>query len=175
MSDGFGGTQTFNLFSANDPTDQNFSYYAQSAKLPKFSIKRAKAAYYGIDFRVPTVITFDHSWTCKILLEQDMIIYEKLRDWYKLISDLSKNGGGIKTIPNINLRISLLNAEHTHFTTSYVLTGVWPNKIPELSLAYKADDNEAKMLDVEFKYQYCYKDDSFKSDDDPLNAANIWR
>jgi hypothetical protein len=165
--------QQFQLFNAdpNQP-DQNFSYYAQSASLPKFSVNKANAKFYGIDFRVPTVIKYEHQWQCEILLEQDMIMYEKLRTWAKLLSDLRLNGGGIKTIPDVSLRVSLLNAEHTQFTTSFVLAGVWLTEIPEIKLEYKDNDTAPLKVTPKFQYQYCYRDDKFDLTADPLSAKN---
>lgn len=174
MNDGY-GEQSFTLFNNSQEADQNFSYYAQSASLPKFSVQKAKAAFYGNEFRVPTVIQYEHDWSIKVLLEQDMIMYDKLRAWMDIISDLKNNGGGLKTIPNINMRILLLNSQHTEFTTSYVLTGVWPTNVGEIGLAYKQDDGEAKTIDLKIKYQYCYEDPNFDTKADPLNAQNVWR
>ena len=164
---------TFDLFnSEKDSPDQNFSYYAQSARLPAFEISKATASYYGTEFRLPTVIKYQHDWDVTLLLEQDMIMYEKLRSWMKMISDLSMNGGGYKTIPNVDMRISLLNSDHTMFTTSYRMVGVWPTNIPEIKLEYKQDDTSPITLPAKFKYQYCYRDDNFDGSGDPLAAGN---
>ena len=59
-----------NYYFQNDSAspDQNFSYYCQSGKIPAFSIKKASVDYYGTNFRIPTVMTFDHTWDCKIIL-----------------------------------------------------------------------------------------------------------
>lgn len=165
------GYKEFNIFNNDASPDQNFTYYAQSASLPKFQIVKAKAWYYGNDFRVPTTIQYEHDYTVKIFLEQDMIMYEKLRDWMREISDIHNNGGGYKTIPNIAMRLNLLDSTHKRFTTSYVLEGVWPTNIPTVSLKYQ-EDNSPLTIDCKFKYQYCYRDDSFSTDDDPLKASN---
>jgi hypothetical protein len=57
-------------------------------------VAKAAVPCYGNDFRVPTVKTFGHDWQCKIMLEQDMIIYDRLKSWMRTISDLKYNGGG---------------------------------------------------------------------------------
>lgn len=172
MQDGVGGLYDFNLFNNNPALpDQNFTYYAQSASLPKFQIQKADVPYYGTAFRVPTVLTFDHDWSCRILIEQDMVMYEKLRAWQKMISSLEQSGGGIKTIPDISLRINMLNAQHTEFTRSYVLTGVWPTSIPEIPLKYENNVSTAMTIDAKFKYQYCYPDDDFSTNLDPLSYS----
>lgn len=91
-----GGGVQFDLFN-HDPSnpEENFTYYAQSASLPSFEVVKASVNYYGNNFRVPTVIKYEHDWTVTILLEQDMIMYEKLRRWMQMISDLRMNGGRI--------------------------------------------------------------------------------
>lgn len=128
-----------NYWFQNDPSmpDQNFSYYCQSGKIPNFKINKAKVAYYGTDFRVPTVMTFDHSWDCKIILQQDMIMFDKLKAWMKHISDIRNNGGGTKQIPNVDLRLNLLDSTHQYFTTSFVMVGVWPTSMSDIKLSYK--------------------------------------
>ena len=154
-----------------DPADK-FAYYAQSATLPKVGIVKAKATYYGTEFRTPTVVQYDHEYTVKILLEQDMIMYKRLCDWVKLISDLKNNGGGRKVIPDMKLRLNLLDSSHQVFTTSYVMEGVWPNKIDDISLKYAASDTTPVTVTAHFKYQYCYRDDNLDTNGDPLSALN---
>lgn len=175
MGDGFGGTQTFDLFDNSSNPDENFTYYAQSGSIPKFTVNKAAVNYYATEFRTPTVIQYEHDWSVKILLEQDMIMYEKLRTWMKLMTNLENSGGGIKTIPNINMRISLMNAEHTYFTTSYVMVGIWPTQIPKISLKYESGSSQAMTLDCKFKYQYCYRDDEFDLSQDPLDVKNHYK
>lgn len=175
MGDGFGGTQTFDLFDNSSNPDENFTYYAQSGSIPKFTVNKAAVNYYATEFRTPTVIQYEHDWSVKILLEQDMIMYEKLRTWMKLMTNLENSGGGIKTIPNINMRISLMNAEHTYFTTSYVMVGIWPTQIPKINLKYESGSSQAMTLDCKFKYQYCYRDDAFDLSQDPLDVKNHYK
>lgn len=174
LGNDYSGYQPFTLFNNSESPDQNFTYYAQSASLPKIGIVKSKASYYGTEFRIPTVIQYEHDYTVKILLEQDMIMYEKLRQWMRMISDLKYNGGGIKSIPSVALRLNLLDSTHQNFTTSYVLEGVWPTNIAEIPLKYAQDDNTPVSCDCKFKYQYCYRDDSFGTSTpnpyDPLSA-----
>lgn len=167
-------TNEFTLFNV-DPNrpDENFSYYAQSASIPKFSLNKANVNYYSTQFRVPTTIQYDHSFQCKMLIEQDMIMYEKLRTWAKMISDIRNNGGGIKTIPEVSLRLNLLDSTHAYFTNSFILTGVWLGKVPEIQLAYKDSDTTPLTVNVDFKYQYCYQaEDDDLQKWDPLSASN---
>jgi hypothetical protein len=167
-------SQDFTLFNT-DPNkpEENFSYYAQSATIPKFSVGNANVSYYSTQFRVPTVVQYEHNFQCKILLEQDMIMYEKFRTWAKIISDIRNNGGGIKTIPDVSLRLNLLDSTHAYFTNSFILTGVWISRVPTVELAYKESDTTALTATVDFRYQYCYqaKDEELQKWD-PLSASN---
>jgi hypothetical protein len=97
-----------------------------------------------------------------------MIMFDKLKRWMNHISDIKNNGGGTKKIPNVDLRLNLLDSTHQKFTTSFVMVGVWPTSISETSLAYKNGDNNALTLTASFKYQYCYRDDNFDTSADPL-------
>lgn len=97
-----------------------------------------------------------------------MIMFNKLKAWMKHISDIKYNGGGTKKIPNVDLRLNLLDSTHKHFTTSFVMVGVWPTSMSEIKLAYKDSDNTPLQLTANFKYQYCYRDDNFDTSADPL-------
>ena len=81
------------LFSDQTNPDQNFTYYAQSASLPQINIVKGTAHYFGTQFRIPGTVQYQHDYTVKILLEQDMIMYDKLRYWMRQLSDLKYNGG----------------------------------------------------------------------------------
>jgi hypothetical protein len=95
-------------------------------------------------------------------------MYDKIKNWMKYLSDLKNNGGGTKQIPNVDLRLNLLDPTHQYFTTSFVMVGVWPTNISDLQLAYKDGDATPLTLTASFKYQYCYKDDNFDTSADPL-------
>jgi hypothetical protein len=111
------------LFFQNNVNDmeKNLTYHAQSAKLPAFKINKAKIPFYGNDFRTPTVVQFDHDWDTEILVDQNMRIYEAARAWLRSYSDLKYSGGGKRVIPNVQVRINILDTFHQNFTTSYVL------------------------------------------------------
>lgn len=165
----------FTLFDhdQNNP-DQNFSYWAQSAKIPKFEIPKVSVPYYATDFRIPACMKYEHNFQTKILLDQDLTMYNKLDTWLKMISRLQLSGGGMKTIPTIKMRIRLLDSEHQYFTTSIVMEGVWINKLGPINLKYAAGDATPLTVDVEFRMQYYYKDDDEQNlSMDPLSQAKI--
>jgi hypothetical protein len=118
--------KTFTLFDNDDNNpDQNFTYWAQGATIPQFEIPAAKVSYYATEFRVPGCMKYTHDFSTKILLDQDLTMYNKLDTWLKMISRLQLSGGGIKVIPTIKLRIRLLDSEHQYFTTSFIMDGVY--------------------------------------------------
>lgn len=82
-------------FFGTQPTDmeKNFTYHAQSASLPAWTIDKAKIPFYGNDFRTPTVVKFNHDWNVDLLLDQNMRIYEAARAWLRFYSDLRYSGG----------------------------------------------------------------------------------
>lgn len=170
-----GQFKKFTLFDhdQNNP-DQNFSYWAQSASIPKFTIPVAKTRFYATDFRVPACMTYDHQFSTKILLDQDLTMYNKLDTWLKIISRLQLSAGGLKTIPTIKLRIRLLDSEHQYFTTSIVMDGVWIKKLGDISLQYKEGDSSPINVNVDFSIQYYYRDDDPQTlQMDPLSQAKI--
>ena len=146
----------------------NFTYFAQSASLPKYDITKAKVSYYGITFNTPGTIKYAHEWSCDILLDQKMYMYEIMRAWMRSLSDLRINGGGNRVIPNCDLKINILDSTHQYVLTTYRLVGIWPNNIGEIKLAYKGDDNTVQTAKFGFKYQYCYEEQK----GDPLAGAS---
>ena len=157
---------------STQPTEpgSNITYWAQSGSIPKISITKGKAVYFGTEFRMPGVIKFTHTWPMEILLDEDMTIYDLMTQWRKSISDLSLDGGGIKNVPNVNLRVSLTNSDNSQKTTSFIVAGVWPKTIGEISLQYREGGGELGKCRVEFAFQYCYEDDTFDGSNDPMNA-----
>jgi hypothetical protein len=95
-------------------------------------------------------------------------MYDKMKQWMRDLSDLKYNGGGTKKIPNVDLRLNLLDSTHQFCTTSFVMVGAWPAAVSELKLDYKDGDATPLQLAVSFKYQYCYRDDNFDTSADPL-------
>lgn len=156
----------------NDPSnpENNFTYYAQSARLPQINIVKGRASYFGTEFRVPGTIQYQHDYSVKILLEQNMNMYEKLRIWMRRLSDLRLDGGGNRLIPNVALYLNLLKSDHKEISTRYVLEGVWPTRISDIGLKYAQNDTTPLTVTCDFKYQYCYRDDDFQGTNDPMRA-----
>lgn len=171
-----GQLKKFTLFDHDDNNpQQNFSYWAQGASIPKFNIPAAKVNFYATDFRVPACMTYDHTFLTNIFLDQDLTMYNKLDTWLKMISRLQLSAGGIKVIPTIKLRVRLLDSQHQYFTASFVMEGVWITNLGKMSLTYKAGgDTQPIKVPVTFAMQYYYRDDDPQAlQMDPLSQAKI--
>ena len=77
--------------------------------------------------------------------------------------------GGNRVIPNVDLKVNVLDSTHEYVLTSYRLVGIWPTNIGDIQLAYKGDDNAIQTAKFKFKYQYCYEEKT----GDPLAGATI--
>ena len=111
------------LFMDGDNITKKFPYYVQSATLPKFDITKGKVAYFGMNFNVPGTIKYDHDWKCKLLLDQNMTMYETIRDYMWNFSNLEMNGGGpnARMIPNYEIHLNILDNEQNKVNETYVL------------------------------------------------------
>jgi hypothetical protein len=162
-------------FFGTDSTDfeKNLTYHAQSATIPAFTIDKAKIPFYGNTFRTPTVVKFDHNWKVELLLDQNMRIYEAARAWLRYYSDLKFSGGGNRVVPNVGIRINILDTYHQTFTTSYVIEGCWPTGVTDLKLEYKDNDTNIQKFTLNLKYQYCFEDPIFDAGtSDPLGKKH---
>lgn len=162
-------------YGITDPTDaaKNITYYVKSANVPGYDLVTGKTTFLGTEFRMPGVLKYGQNWSCKVLLEQNLFAYKGLQTWRRAISRLEIDGGGIKVIPNVKARISILSADHQSCVNSYILEGVWIKKLGKLDFKYGTNGGENPMeCDVEFRYQYSYPDPDFKADfgNDPLKA-----
>lgn len=151
---------------------ENATYYAQSASIPKVELVKANTAFYGIQFRLPSTIKYEHDWTVKFLLNQNMSVYNSILNWMDKISNWGLSGGGNKGLnqrgnETADLQFHLLDSTHSQIIDTFTLVGCWPTNIGELQLEYKQDDNTPMTFDCKFKYQYCYR-----GPNDPLASTN---
>lgn len=159
----------YGLVDVKDPS-RNLTYYVKSANIPGYSLETGKTTFLGTEFRVPGVLKYDHNWKVKILLEQNLFAYKALQTWRRAISRLEIDGGGIKTIPNVYARVSVLSADHQYCVNSYILEGLWIKSLSQITLRYATNGGEDVVsCDVDFRYQYSYPDPNF-SKEDPLDA-----
>ena len=111
------------LFAGNENLTKGFTYYVQSGSIPKFDITKGKVAYFGMNFNVPGTIKYEHDWKCKLLLDQNMTMYEKFRKSMLEFSNLKDNGGGpnARRIPNYDIHLNVLDNEQDIVKETYVL------------------------------------------------------
>ena len=149
----------------------NISYYIQSADIPAVTLTTNKTVYLGTEFRTPGVKQFNHSWTCNVLLVQNFKIYDGFRKWQEQISSLKLDGGGDRAIPDVNIRVSLLDPTSQQKTKSFVMEGVWCKSVGDISLKYEqGGGSPVTGFPIELRYQDVYRDDNFDGSGDPLKA-----
>ena len=166
-------------YGITDPTEssQNITYYVKSANVPGYELVNGQTTFLGTQFRIPGVLKYGHNWDVKILLDQSMFAYKGLQTWRRAISRLEIDGGGIKTIPDVQARVSVLSADHQYCVNSYVLEGVWIKSLSQIALQYNTNGGENPVeCTAQFRYQYSYPDpvqsEIRPNPADPLAAKN---
>lgn len=152
---------------------KNITYYVQSANIPGVELVTGKSVYLGTEFRTPGVLKFNHSWTCNILLEQSLTPYKGFRRWMEEVSSLYNDGGGNKAIPDVQVRLSVLDTSGLQKVQAVVLEGVWCKSVGDISLKYEqGGGNPINSFPIELRYQYNFMDNpsAFDSSTDPLKA-----
>jgi len=145
---------------------EDMTYFIQSADIPGVDISVFKAPFLGTEFRTPGVKQFKHNWTASILVTQDFAIYDCFKAWMYKISDLSRDGGGDKKVPDANITLGLLDPSNQEVVKTITLAGVWPKSVGDISLQYaQGGGNPINNFPIEFRYQYSYLDGA-----DPLEA-----
>lgn len=143
----------------SDPSKaKSFTYYVKSTSIPKIEIDEAKVNFLSQDFVVPKNIKYDGSWKTNVLLDQNIQHYHSLYDWQEQFASLKNSGGGLKVIPDVNAIVSLTDSSFKTILHEFVLVGVYPTDIPDLSMQY---ENNANLVDFSctFVYQYMYDDE----------------
>ena len=151
---------------------KNISYYFKSTTIPGFNLNNGQMTYLGTQFRLPGNVVFTHSWTASLLLEQNFTAYKGFRRWQEDISSLTRDGGGNKAIPNVKVRLSILNPDMETRSNAIILEGVWVKNVQQLPLRYNNGGGDNPDCQIEFRYQYNYLDNpgAFDMSTDPLKA-----
>jgi hypothetical protein len=156
-------------------TDANecITYWGKSTDIPEAEITEAKVDFFGNGFVVPGVVKYPETWKVTLILDQDFTMYSAIKEWSNYCSDLSKSGAGTKTIPNVRGVVRLLNEKMNEFTDTFVIEGIWPQEVSEISFSYKEGASEIKTFDVTFAMQYFYREKEAAGTpgtSDPLNG-----
>ena len=159
------------IFEINRSTRiDNITYYVQSTSIPNVKIGNVNVPFFAAGFEVPGVITYPDSWSVKIILDQDLTQYKRLRSWQEAMSNYQYSGGGYKTIPNVVACVNLLDNTMQNVVKEYMMEGIWIQKLGDVSFEYKEGENGVATCDCTFTLQYWYE---AETEQDPLNARSI--
>lgn len=129
----------------------------QSAQIPQKLIQTADINYFGKRFSVPTSEMPQHNWQTRIILTNRMDSYHELRKLTLKFSSIENNMGGIRTIPNLDIVIDVLNqfSEIDDNQPRIVLKGCYPKQLDQIPLQYQ-ENATVITPNVTFVYQYSY-------------------
>lgn len=133
-----------------------FTYYAQSASIPKVEISSAKVSYMAAGFEVPSVVKYPDNWSVEIIIDKGLSQYNRLLSWEQAMSDFRKSQGGSKTIPNIFAKVNLLDNTMRNITKSYIMEGVWIETLGSLDFQYSEGSTDISKCSCTFAMQYWY-------------------
>jgi hypothetical protein len=166
-----GDSDFLNKISLGNSTniDNCITYWGKSTSIPETTVTEAKVDFFGNGFVVPGIVQYPEDWKVTLILDEDLTIYEKIKQWSDYISNLGLNGGSIeqdgKTIKNVKGKVNLLDETMTKVTETFCIEGIWPKEVGEIKFNYKEGASEIKTFDVTFAMQYFYAE----SDKDPLD------
>lgn len=153
--------------------DGLFSFFARGATLPAQTLSQAEVPYQGLNFRIPTAMTFGPGTvSMTVLCDSGMKMHKALLKWKSTFANPIYGGGGKKSIPSSKMYVDLLN-QNLDYTTaaspdisaSYVLEGVFPTNIGELT--FTQAPGEPITFTFEVAYQYWYD----KAETDPIGTG----
>jgi len=148
-----------------------FTFFAESASVPGLTQSTIETMYHGMTFRNPGNLEFESPWTVSVRCDSEMKIRDAVEKWVKNSADLTKGGGGDKKVPSFNAKVDLLDDELETIQKTYVLEGVFPQSIAELTLDHTS--NEISRFDLGIAYQYWYPTtDESGQGDDPLQTID---
>ena len=148
------------------------SYYIKAADIPEVSIGESTINFMAQDFVVPKGITYGGgTWDVKLMTTNTLNHWIALRNWQRIYADLERNGGGNRSVPNIQAHVHVLDSSMQNIIHDFVLEGIFPTKVPDIPMKYEANANIPE-LSITFTYQYWYynNDGITPFENDPLKA-----
>lgn len=168
------GVANYNV--QNDVDFKKLQLFTQSARIPTKVINTSPINFFGKNFTVPTTEQPQHEWQTKILLTNDAVSYNQLRKLMLRFSSPENNMGGIRTIPNLDVVVDVLNqfSEIDNSQPRIVLKGCYPRTLDTINLVYQ-DSAAAMTPNVTFVYQYSYFTNPGvdRNDFDSLHPGNV--
>ena len=155
LKDGVMTRHQFQLvFNSKGVSGRDFSVYAESTTLPGSKITAEAVFFYGIPFQVPSNLNYDQEWSVVIRCDKKANIRGKLEDWMnQIVSLYDSSAGNYKgVIPSDTVDVMLLDPSLKNSTRTYVLEGLFPTTLGELSLDHK--DSGVQTFTTTFAFQY---------------------
>lgn len=149
----------------------------QSSVIPKRTLTTTNVNFFAKRFTLPATEQFDHTWSTEIIITKDMGIYSQLRQMMLEFSSMKYNGGGIRTVPNINIIVDVINqfsetGKDVEDVPRFVIAGAFPTQVGKLDLKYNDAENTAMKAPIQWTYQYSFIDRHHKfGAGDPLNLV----
>lgn len=132
----------------------DFTFLAKSTALPTMELKNTTVAYFAQSFVFPGIISYGNTWNVTVLLDSKMTIYKQMRLWEEMMSSISRNSGGNKTIPNVRGEIELLDQFGEEPQIKYWVEGIYPTEVPQLDMQYTEGNNKIQDTNIRFAVQY---------------------
>ena len=166
----FNGRDLYSALNRSSEDAGKITYWIRKAQVPAQTIGEEKVSFMSQQFSIPKQVTFAETWDVEILLDENLTQYRILKDWLNTFADLNKSGGGLKIIPSVHAKVSMLDSTFQNITKTFVLEGLYPSKLGEIPFQYENESN-VQVCTCTFTYQYMY--DAYPDDptaSDPLNA-----
>jgi hypothetical protein len=140
----FSGSGLYSELSRDASDSKKITYWIQSASIPEQRIDDVKVPFMSQQFSIPKQIQFGEDWPVSVLLDENLTQYNILKNWTSIFSDLRKSGGGIKTIPSVQAKVSLVDSTFTKIKKTFILEGVWPSDLGNVEFQYENESNIQK-------------------------------
>lgn len=142
---------------AVDKAFEDVTMWAKSSSIPTLTQQTAEFPYLGVKFVVPTTFDFQREITLEIINDRDNTIRNGMLDWLNTISNTKildgGSGEGPKTIPGTSkIRLQLYDPLLTTIVETYVLEGVFPGDVGELTVSNETP--ELSSFSAKFYYQF---------------------
>lgn len=157
--------------SAGSGETMTFTFFAQASTVPGFTQGVNETQYHGMTFRSPANITFESPWSITVRCDADMKIRDAVEAWIKESADLEKGGGGNKKIPQYNAKVDLLDDELEKINKTYILEGVFPESLGELTIDHASTEISTFDLSIAYQYWYAANEESGQGED-PLQKID---
>ena len=126
--------------------------WVQSTKLPSQKLTTQDITKCAITFKMPDHVDYDRTWTCEVLMSLSMEQYKSLMDWQRHYSDLTIDGGGDNSFPDVSATVILCDNLFNETNRKITLYGVFPEEVPEIDLT--TEDSQYLKPSVTFGFSY---------------------